>query len=99
MQCGCVGWGGAVQCGRCKGVEWGGRCMGVEWGRCEGVLRVGCEGVEWGVRCEGVVMDHSHWIQGCARKIADAVSSYIGAVAGVAIFIALALVSQPHPLT
>ena len=42
-------------------------------------------------------MDHSpSHTQGCARRIADIVNNYIGAVAGVAIFIALALVSPAH---
>ena len=63
-------------------------------------MGVRCEGVEWGavIRCV-VSWTTPHCIQGCAGKIADDVSRYIAAVAGVAIFIALALVSRPHPLT
>ena len=61
------------------------------------MLGVRCECVEWGavIRCV-VSWTTPHCIQGCAGKIADAASSYIGAVAGVAIFIALALVSPTY---
>lgn len=57
------------------------------------MFRVGC--IMHVIRCV-VSWTTPHCIQGCAQKVADTVNTYIGAVAGVAIFIALALVSPAH---